>query len=126
MLHCAQGIGQFLGSRAGAQGLLLVFGRGPAGKTDKFKRGGDAAIRLRMKLRIQPGGPRQHRAPGRVAQAGGQGIAFAHRAQILHQVHGIAVGDGAGKTVSHRQGKTGALQQGTQIANLAHRQDTRR
>lgn len=72
---------------------------------------------------IKLGGTGQDCAPGGLAQAGGKGIAFAHGAQVLHQVGRVTITHRFGKAVGHRQGKACPLQQSAKIADFAHRQN---
>ena len=117
-----QGIGQSLGSGTGAQGFWLGVGRGPAGEADGFERGGDSGV-LAVGMGIDLGGTGEDGAFGGVAQALGQGIVFTHDAQVVHEMGHIAIQDGAAVGVGDGQGKTGALQQGTEVTNLTHGQD---
>ena len=60
------------------------------------------------------------------AQAGGHGVAFAHRTQIAAQMGQIAIADALRQQVRHRQCQPRPLQQPAHVANLSHRQDAGR
>ncbi len=66
-----------------------------------------------------------HRRSRRPTQARHQCIRLAHRAQIMHQVHRIAVKHPLRDAVGHRQGEPCALHQSAQIADLGHGQHPR-
>ena len=53
--------------------------------------------------------------------AGGQDIAFAHAAQVAQQRERVLIAHRHFITIGHRQGKTGALHQAGQIAQIGKR-----
>jgi ComF family protein len=125
VLGGVEGIGQSLGSGTGAEGFGLRVGRGPCGKADRLKSGGDFAV-LGVGLGIDLGGTGEDGATGGVAEAVVQRVGFTHGAQVVHEVGHVTVEDGTGIGVGDGQGKTGALQQGTEITDLTHGQDAGR
>lgn len=79
-----------------------------------------------MLFLIQRCRAQQDRAFCGMAQPLGQRIAFAHGAQILHQMQRVTIAHCFRDTVCHRQGKARALHQGAQIADFAHRKNAGR
>jgi hypothetical protein len=90
-----QGIGEPLGSGTGAEGFGLRVGGGPAGKADGFECGRNAGV-MAVTVGVDLGGAGKDDAARGVAQALGKGIAFAHGAQVVHQVGQVTVKDCAG------------------------------
>ena len=95
--------------------------RRPAGKRNDLECRRDQPI-LAAHVGVKGGGAVKYRLFGRSAQPGGQGIAFTHGAQVVHQVKSVAVTDRGGKAVGNRQRESGTLQQAAKVANLTHRQ----
>jgi hypothetical protein len=124
MLGHMQGIGQSLGGRPRAKRFLLRVVGCPSCQGDDLEGRRQAAVGARVLLVVKLPGPVKDGASGGLAQAGGQGVGFAHGPQVMHQVGKVAVQHGPGQAVRHGQGKARALQQSAKVPDLAHGQDT--
>lgn len=110
---------------AGAQGLLLAFMRGPAGQEHQIKGRRKPPFRSGEIRRVGRVGGGKNGAAGKAAGAGGEGVGFAHRAQIGAKRGEIRVEDGLRQAVGNGQSKTGPLHQRAKVADLSHREHAR-
>lgn len=95
--------------------------RGPARQADDLEGGGNAPFGIGKALLIQGRRLQKDLPLRRAAQAAMQRVAFAHSAQVMHQMQRIPVAHGLGKAVGDGQRKSGPLQQTAQITDFAHR-----
>ena len=96
------------GARAERLGLGRM-GR-PSGHGQQFHGDGQAPIVLGENLLVGVHRRQQRGAAGHGLALFGNGVGFSHAAQVGHQPHGIAIGQGYIIAVGHRQGKSGPLQ----------------
>ena len=94
--------------------------RGPSRQVNHLKRCRDRAVIPVVSFVINLLCAPQNRCFGGMAQAAGQCVVFPHCPQLAHQVADRGVGYRQSGAVGHWQGKAGALQQATKVANFRH------